>query len=291
MNIFSLEHAKVLYLRFCAIYDYKFVKIYHDEDFKSLWANEWSSALSTINPNVIKDSLDYCKKNLDWPPSIAEFIKICESHSGVPSLDESINFSTRREFKHPIVLMCYEKVGSWSMKNDSAKELRIKFGHAYIDSLNKFREDAADSWQYLEDYNAKAKELPSPSKIPSTSESKAFRECMNKCQELLQSKKIAGGGKTYKEYDAYKIKKGHAAFEQSIFDEYKTYLMSIHETETMILPPAYAYDRMRFIAQREQPELLRQQGFVPPTERSDDTKSSGRRNNGPQKVYKAWIPD
>ena len=35
---------------------------------------------------------------------------------------------------------------------------------------------------------------------------------MNKCQEILHGKKIEGGGKTHKEFDANKIKKGHKDF-------------------------------------------------------------------------------
>ncbi len=291
MELFTLMHAKVLYLRFCAIYDHKFVKPYHDEDFKSLWANEWSHGLSQINTKVIKDALDYCRKNLDWPPSIAEFIKICESCLGVPTIQECIKLALNRDFNHPIVLICYENVGSWSMKNDTEKQLFIKFQSVYQDALNKFRDSADSTWKQLESYNERPKELPAPSKIPSTSESKAFRENMNKCQELLKGKKIIGGGRTYREFETNKIKKGHREFDQSEFNEYKIYLMSIHETETMILPPEYLFDRNKFLNMNDQPEWLKNQGYIPENER-DLSTSSGRTSKGkPEKVYKSWTND
>lgn len=293
MDNFNTTHAKVLYLRFCAIYDHKFVKNYHDEDFKSLWANEWCTGLSGINPNVIKDSLDYCKKNLEWPPSIAEFIKICESYSGVPTLEQAIDLACRREFTHPVVLLAYEQVGSWSMKNDSERQLRVKFQTAYTQAINRFREDTPSTWKQLDSYNEKPKELPAPDKIPSTSESKTFRECMNKCQEILKSKKIAGGGKTYKEFDENKIKKGHREFDQVVFDEYRDYLMGIPETETMILTPAYLMERNKFLNMRDQADWLKKQSYVPPNQRdefaSNKTERSG--NSKPTKVYKNWAHD
>ena len=289
-----MMHAKALYLRFCAIYDHKFVKTYHDEDFKSLWAHEWSTGLSTITPNVIKDALEHCKKNLDWPPSISEFIKICESYLGVPTLQECMKLAVDRNFNHPLVLICFEKVGSWAMKNDAEKQLLFKFELAYQEALNKFREEPSDTWLKLEAYNAKPKELPAPSKIPTTSESKAFRECMNKCQEILHGKKIAGGGKTHKEFDATMIKKGHKDFDQAVFDEYKDYLMNIPEVDTMILPPVYLLDRNKFLNMRDQGAWLEKQGYVPPNQREGfvGKKEAPRSGNGrPTQVYKSWNRD
>lgn len=280
-------HAKVLYLRFCAIYDHKFVKSYHDDDFKSLWANEWSSGLSSVDLNVIKDALDYCKKNLEWPPSIAEFIKVCESYSGVPSLQQCINLVTNRNFNHPVVLICYEKIGSWAMKNDTEKQLAIKFQPAYQEALNRFRKEERLTWKQLEEYNARPKELSPPSKIPSTSESKAFRECMNKCQEILQSKKIAAGGKTHRKFDDNKVKKGHKDFDQAVFDEYREYLMSVPETETMTLPRVYVLERNKFLNMRDQKDWLLKGGYVPENQRIPQEKA--RTGNGkPTKIYKNW---
>jgi hypothetical protein len=289
MDKFNSMHAKALYLRFAAIYDHKFVKSYHEEEFKSLWENEWCFGLQDVNVNTIKEALDYCRKNVDWPPSISEFIKICESHDGFPSLSDCLKAAMKREFNHPLVLMCYQAVGNWAMKNETEKVLDSKFKSAYADSLTKFRENKQSSWRLLEAYNQRPKEIPAPSKIPTTSESKAFRECMSKCQEILKSKKIAGGGKTYKEFDENKIKKGHKEFSQAVFDEYKAYLMSIPETETMILPPVYLMDRNRFLNMREQPQLLRDMGYIHTHLVTE--KSSERPIKSPSMDYKSWVHD
>lgn len=290
MNILTTEHAKILYLRFCAIYSDKFVKPYHDEDFKSLWASEWSSGLSGIDTNFIKDSIEYCKKNLPWPPSISEFRGVCEQSSGVPTLDQVVELATRREFKHPVVFIAYEIVGSWSMRNDKELDLKNKFKSAYTEALNQFRENNCETWKRLEEFNKKnTLELPAPSKTPAPHESKAFRECMNKCQETLKSKKIMGGGKTYKHFDENKIKKGHREFDKAVFDEYRSYLLSVPEIETMTLPVSYAYARMRFLSQIDGSIHLKECGYNPTPQ--GQGKESPRRSGEPQKVYKNWNGD
>jgi len=283
MDKFNSMHAKALYLRFAAIYDHKFVKSYHDEDFNSLWENEWCCGLEDVKVNTIKEALDYCRKNLEWPPSISEFIKICESYAGVPSLSDCVKAAMRREFNHPLALMCYQSVGNWAMTHETEKALESKFKSAYAESLTKFRETQEHSWGLLEAYNQRPKELPAPNKIHSAGESKAFRECMNKCQEVLKGKKILGGGKTYKQFDENKIKKGHREFDQAVFHEYKFYLMSIPETETMILPPVYLMARNKFLNMLDQPKWLKKQGYIPPNQREEHEST---RTLKPTRVYK-----
>jgi len=290
MNIFTLEHAKVLYLKFVVIYGDKFAKTYHDDNFRLLWANEWCSGLSGIDASIVYDAAEYCKKKHPWLPSVSEFRSVCEHYSGVPTLEQVIESATRREFKHPVSVIAYERVGSWAMKNDKEHDLKNKFKAAYAEAINQFRENTSNTWLKLEEFNQKnTKELPPPPKTPSTGESKAFRECMNKCQEILQGKKIIGGGKTYKQFDEKKIKKGHREFDQAVYNEWREDLLSIPETDIMILPPIYAYERMRFISQKEQPEWLRKQGYSP-TPQGQDCEPP-RRSGGPSRVYKNWVGD
>lgn len=289
MNNFNIMHAKVLYLRFCAIYDHKFVKSHHDEDFKSLWATEWSSGLSEIDPNSVKDALEHCKKNLEWPPSIAEFIRICDSFSGIPGLEESMNLASSRDFTHPVVLMAYERVGSWAMKNDSVKELKPKFQAAYLEAINKFRSEKENGWQKLESFNQKPKELPAPPKIPTNTERKGFKGRMAEYQKRIDELKLACAGKPYKEFDERAIDPNNHYFDKKVYEEYRDYLLSIPEIDVLILPPTYAYARSRFIGQQEKVATMRESGANPnPQGRNCD---STRHSNGPKKVYKSWSGD
>lgn len=289
MDGFTVVHAKALYLKFLAIYDHKFIKPYHDDDFKALWANEWCLGLSDVNPRIITDALNYCRKNLDWPPSISEFVSICESFEGLPSFTNALNLATKQEFNHPVVLMSYEKVGSWAMKNDSELQLRDKFQKAYDESVNEFRKDKDANFKKLQAFNAKPKELPPPPKIPSTEERKTFKQMLSEYQQAVEEKKLTCKGKPYKEFDKALINPRHKDFDQKVYDEYREYLLSIPETETLILPTEYIYARIRFIGQREQPELLRQLGHRSEYTQDENVKNSPR--NGGSRGYKDWNRD
>jgi len=228
----------------------------------------------------------------DFPPTFGQFEDLCKKFSGFLQINDAIRMMIDRDFSHPIVKMRYDKIGSWALKNGKETDIQAKAKEAYKEAESEFCLYPEKSWAMLEEYNARPKELPAPSKIPTAGESKAFRECMNKCQEILKSKKIAGGGKTYKEFDANKIKRGHKEFDQKVFDEYREYLMAIPETETMILPPVYLMERNKFLNMRDQAEYLRKAGYVPPNARPhDESPKSSNRNSGPTKVYKNWAHD
>jgi hypothetical protein len=258
MNIFTLAHAKILYLRFCAIYGDKFVKAYHDDDFKSVWATEWSTGLVGIDTVFIKDALDYCKKNLSWPPSIAEFRSACEHSSGIPELDKVIDLAIRREFKHPVVLIAYEIVGSWALKNDKEVELKNKFKTAYTEAINKFRENGQKTWDELEQFNLKKKlELEAPSKIPSQQEKIGFKERLAEYQRLAEESKVTLKNMPVPEFDSKKTNKGGEQY-----DEYNKYLLSVPENLILGLPPVYAYDRKLLLNKRDTARHLIESGYV-----------------------------
>lgn len=288
MEKFNITHAKVLYVRLAAIYDHKFVKSYHDDDFKSLWYIEWCEGLDNTNPSSIKDALQYCRKNLEWPPSIAEFIRICESYSGVPSIHECIQKCIKKDFSHPLVLLCHEKIGSWAISHETSDVLEAKFKVAYSESLEKFRNDNDSQWLKLESFNEKPKELPAPCKIPTKQEMKSFKECMIKCQEILKGKKIENGGKTYRHYDEDKIKLGSKEFDQAVYEDYKAYLIGVPETETTKLPPKYLHQRNRFLNMQDQKSWLLDKGYIPEEQRCKRKDDFGSKNSRP---YKSWNHD
>ncbi len=259
----------------------------------SACAEDWLEELSQFEIPVLRQAvLDAFALHKEFPPTLGQLVDLCFKVTGCPDLDQVIKRMVIKQFDHPLVKMVYDKVGSWTISKATEKELHDKAKYAYDQVVTQFRQQPETAWAQLEDYKAKPKELPQPPKIPKDEEMKAFRECMNKCQEILQSKKIAGGGKTYKEFDANKIKKGHKDFEPAVFEEYKSYLMSIPETETMILPPVYLLDRNKFLNRRDQAEWLKKSGFVPLNEREgQDAPKNSNRNGRPTKMYKTWVND
>lgn len=184
-----LEFAKRLYLRFSTIWPEKFVKPYHTEEFISVWYQEWAEGLEGIKAEHIKKALDYCKMNLDWPPSIAEFRRYCEKVMGLPTLEEALQKAIRRDFSHPVIAITYEKIGSWNMTHAKEEVLIAKFKTAFHEALDEFRQDSDHSWKKLEDLNAKQKVLSIPDKIPTANEIKHFKERYAEWQQKAEEVK------------------------------------------------------------------------------------------------------
>lgn len=256
------------------------------------WVMEdWLEELSRFSLEVLRSAF---KKSLTEfttaPPTLPQLVELCMKESGIPDHNEVIRAMVARDFNHPIVKMIYDKVGSWTLNHGKSEDIERKVKEHYMSARSEFHIEPKKAWTQLAAYNAKPKSLPAPSKIPSTSESKAFRECMNECHKILTNKNTDIPHKTYKEFDENKIKRGHKAFDQTVFDDYKAYLLSIPEEKATLLPLAYMWDRTRLISQREQGEHLRQAGFVPHANRqSSEPPRSG--NGKPTKIYKNWNRD
>jgi hypothetical protein len=266
----------------------------HDDDWEFIM-EDWLEELSKFPLDQVRAAVNKTLTEFkEYPPTLGQLVELCMKESGMPSQQEVIRLMVARDFSHPLVKMVYDKIGSWALTNGKTEDIERKVKEHYASLRAEFHVEPQKAWSLLEDYNAKPKELPPPPKIPNNDEMKSFRECMSKCQEILQSKKIAGGGKTYKEFEANKIKKGHKEFDQAIFDEYKAYLLSIPETETMILPAVYLMERNKFLNMQDQAEWLKKQGYVPPKEREGfaSPKGSDKKTGGkPQPIYKNWAHD
>lgn len=100
---------------------------------------EWERASQGIDTDILDEALDYCKITHEWPPSIAEFLGVCEKKQGLPSEEEVYQYALRREWPHEIIYEVFEMVGSWAFRNDSEKALREKVKTAYRECLIKRR--------------------------------------------------------------------------------------------------------------------------------------------------------
>ena len=286
MEAFNLLHAKALYLRFCAIYGDKFVKPYHDEDFKSIWYAEWSSGLVGIDVSLIKGCLEYCKTNMEWTPSIAEFRRYCEQSSGMPSASEALQSAIRKDFHHPIIAIAYDKVGSWAMKNDKESVLAVKFQNAYAEALNQFRKNPEECNKQLEQFNERQALPEPPSKIPSQEEIIGWRERLAKYQEMAKADKAKLETKDHPEWDKNKITRGGKGYDEAYFNERKRYLIGMDEYLAGTIPREDWYDRICFLREIEGMESIKNNPprvDVPPRE-----KVQPRAYNGPSRAYNKW---
>lgn len=132
--------ANMLYLRFCTIYGHKFSKGHTDELIK-IWCSDWSKGISGIDEFTIKKSVDHCLMNLEWPPSIAEFRKICEEVSGILSVEQIIDSCIRRDLSNPMVEHIFQTVTSWAFSHEKESELIRKVKSAREEYLLKYRMD------------------------------------------------------------------------------------------------------------------------------------------------------
>lgn len=227
----------------------------------------------------------------DFPPTFGQFEDLCKKHSGFLQRDDAIKMLIARDFRHPIVKIMYDKIGSWTLTNGKETEVQAKAKDAYREAESEFTLFPDKCWAQLESFNAKPKELPPPDKIPTAQEMKSFKERLAEYQQKLEDAKLLHGGTPYKEFPENKIKIGHKEFDQAIYDEWKAYLLSIPEEQTMILPTKYLYERNRFINMREQKAVIEKLGYVPENQRIHKEEPPRSNAGKPVKMYKNWAHD
>jgi len=127
-----------MFLRFSLIWKDKWAKDNDDIGTKmALW--EWDTAISHLSIKNIDTAIDYCKLNFEWPPSIAEFLKICDVLSGIPAEDEILQLAIRRDFSNIIVKQIFDEIGSWAFSHDSEILLKKKIKNIYDKVRNQSR--------------------------------------------------------------------------------------------------------------------------------------------------------
>jgi hypothetical protein len=224
MAYFQLEHAKALYLRFAAIYSNRFVLPYHDEDFKSVWYGEWASALANVHVSLIKSVLDHCRLNLEWPPTTAQFLSLCEKMSGFPSLDEALQLIIRKDINHPLIAAISVKMDSWSLKNDKIEVLRKKFKIVYDNALADYRRSPESAQKLF--ISLQPKEI-SPIAISSPST-------------------VAPAIINHPNWPKEKLNRHSPHFDLDLYSERRKYLLSLCDYSASTLSHDDMYDRIRF---------------------------------------------
>lgn len=133
-----LETTQKLFLRFKLIWGQRWTKSI-DEISLAIAFDEWSGALKHLSVEQVDEAVEFCKLNLEWPPTIAEFLSVVEKQNGVPSVDEVIQSAIRREFNHILIKRIFDEVGSWAFSHDTEKDLRDKVERVYQKQISNFR--------------------------------------------------------------------------------------------------------------------------------------------------------
>ncbi|HYD89895.1 MAG TPA: hypothetical protein VEA37_00215 [Flavobacterium sp.] len=251
------------------------------------WLQELSKfTLEQVRAAVIKALTTF----KEFPPTLGQLVDLCLKENGTPSLHDVIRLMVARDFSHPLVKMVYDKIGSWTLKNGKEEEINRKAKEHYTECLAQFQIKPEQAWMALEHYNEKPKELAPPPKMPSPEERKGFKERMTEFQKKLDDEKLNCKGKTYKEFDAKAVNPYSHDFKPEVYEEFKQYLLSIPDDQTMILPVEYIYQRMQFIGKMEQKEYLLKAGYNPSAKfHTSEPQRNGK--SGPKPIYKAWAGD
>jgi hypothetical protein len=136
---YSRNEIKKLYAHFSSIWGNSFISNHKNDESIKLWIEEWYLGLAGVPVETFNEALDKCRISMDWSPSIAQFRKLCEKASGMPSEEELYLCVIRRDFKHPLVQLIRDRIGDWSISRDTEKEVRKKFKLAYDDEMAKYR--------------------------------------------------------------------------------------------------------------------------------------------------------
>jgi hypothetical protein len=250
-------------------------------DWKSC-EDDWLEELSAF---TVRDAVSAIKKSLiiypDYPPTQGQLIELCLKESGVPSIDEVIKKMINRNFDHPMIKMAHDKIGSWQLKNGKKEEIDAKTKLIYKECLSVFKNNTKNSWLQLESYHNQPTEIFALKKIENHEEIKGFKERFSEYKKKCEEEKLKNNENITREFDLSKLKPYSRYFDENLYQEYQEYLISIPEFLVISLPASYAFDRMKFLNDKDQNENLKKLGYIELHEiECDKTKN-----------YKSWNND
>ena len=60
---------------------------------------DWQQALTGIDPSRIRGAIEEARNTLEWPPSIAEFLKLCNKETIAAHKDATAYLQAMRDFQ------------------------------------------------------------------------------------------------------------------------------------------------------------------------------------------------
>jgi hypothetical protein len=99
------------------------------------WREAWSEAFEEegVTTQMISDAIRACRKKLDWPPSLAEFLKLCKPPINVDAaVYEAIDQMRARqhgkdEWSDPAIFWAAAKVGEYDVISQTFSQLKPRF--------------------------------------------------------------------------------------------------------------------------------------------------------------------
>ena len=74
----TLKKIDNVFLRFSAIYGHVWQSQYRDKDYIQFAKKEWANVLKSFDTEIINQTIDFCIKQIDLPPTLAQFYRLCK---------------------------------------------------------------------------------------------------------------------------------------------------------------------------------------------------------------------
>lgn len=100
---------------------------------------DWAEGLRGLTADEIKHGISVSRDTCHWAPSIAQFRQFCLESRRFPTNKEILDDVIRRDFKHGISKVVYDKIGSWSFQTESERDLIEKISEVTTDYRNGFK--------------------------------------------------------------------------------------------------------------------------------------------------------
>lgn len=250
MNHLSTDVTKVLFQRFTTLYGEKFTKNFNTPDLMNMWWHDWAEGLAGIGGLQIKEALLHCRNNLEWPPSLAEFRRICEMAGGVPDVQEAFRALVRKDFAHPLVQIAWMRIDTWKLqrKEDEAKK---EFEKIYNAILAEFRKDPQKVMDELEQKKQLALDAPVQIEIknPTDAEIKQFNK-NHKDWTIKSAQQPRIVDEHHPAWEKAEINPLHRRFNPAKLRERIDYLTSLDEQQASTLSVDDWYDRGRYLTKK-----------------------------------------
>jgi hypothetical protein len=157
----TMDIIEMLYFRFVGIFGDRFCAK-HTPIVIEIWHEEWFQGLQGLDPTCFREALAHCRQNLEWSPSIAQFISICDRSLNIPDARECMELAIRLDFSHEIVKKLHDRIGNWDMKTSSAEKLLELFKKYHHEEMIQFRHKrylSAQSFKQIEGNTSHGSEI------------------------------------------------------------------------------------------------------------------------------------
>ncbi len=136
MDTLTNPSIEVLFQTFARRWGAKWDKTFSDKKARSLWLHDLR--LLGVTDSSLRVGLADTAV-LDWPPSPAEFAKLCLDSDGLPDIDTAYRRAVVAHWSHPVVYEAARRVGVFELRNWPESKSRPAYERAYKQVVSEWR--------------------------------------------------------------------------------------------------------------------------------------------------------